>query len=140
MFAKLQFVLLGCLQKASEKVTLVDKFKGKCKIKFVQSQEYLGSVIMHSGSNSMSIDAKLGKGQGIINDILCILQSIYFGSHYFEALVLLRESLLLIVITHDTEVMHNITKKEINKLESLDRQLLIKALETPAKTTTCIMM
>ena len=41
---------------------------------------------------------------------------------------------------HETEAMHNITKKDINRLESLDRQLIVKCLETSAKTVTCIMM
>ena len=40
------------------------------------------------GKNTRSIDAKVGRGQGIVNDIMCILGSIPLGKNYFETAVI----------------------------------------------------
>ena len=69
-----------------------------------------------------------------------ILDSIYFGDFHFEALVLLRESLLLSVLLHDIEVLHNLSLKNIKRLESLDHQLLRRSLATSPKASIHIIM
>ena len=89
--------------------TTEDVLKGKYEVKTVERQEYLGSIITNDGKNEHNINAKCAKGQGIINDIMKILDSIYFGDFHFEALVILRESLLLSVLLHYIEVLHNLS-------------------------------
>ena len=67
---------------------------------------------------------KVSKGHGIVRDILTILEGIYFGNFYFEAAVIMRESLLISVLTHNTEVIHNLTEKEVKWLEAVDFKLM----------------
>ena len=82
---------------------------------------------------------KVSKGKGVINDIIFILDNIYLGQFFFHALKLLRESLLLSVITHQSEVWFNVTEKDLKELESLDSLLLSQALRTNSKTSQCMM-
>ena len=48
---------------------LIDHHKGKEKIKFTKSQEYLGSIVSSDGSNNKTLDARVQRVQGVINDI-----------------------------------------------------------------------
>ena len=62
------------------------------------------------------------------------------GEHYFYALKLLRSSLLISVILHNCEVWNALTAQQIRSIESVDNQLLRKALLAPSKTAICLMM
>ena len=117
-----------------------DVLKGKTEIKTVERQEYLGSIISNDGKNDWNVSSKCSKGQGIVNDIISILDNIYFGDSHFEALVLLRDSLLHSVLLHDIEVLHNLSSRNIKRLESLDHQLLRRALATSPKASIIIIM
>ena len=127
-------------EKVNGVTNIVDKYKGKSTIETVEVKEYLGTYVACDGTNAKTIEMKVGRGQGIVNDIMMILSSIPLGKYYFETAVLLRSSLLLSVLTHDIEVLHNITKSEIKKLESIDNQLISKVLETSTKTSICVKM
>ena len=106
----------------------------------MNEQEYLGTVVTSNGNNTKTIANKVSRGQGIINDIMNILNSIPIGKYYFETALILRSSLLLSVLTHDVEVLHNLTKNDVKKLESLDNQLISKIMETSTKTSICLKM
>ena len=102
-------------EKVNGVTNIVDKYKGKSTIETVEVKEYLGTYVACDGTNAKTIEMKVGRGQGIVNDIMMILSSIPLGKYYFETAVLLRSYLLLSVLTHDIEVLHNITKSEIKK-------------------------
>ena len=101
-----------------------DIYEGVSPISSVSMQEYLGICISKDGKNTLTINAKVAKGQGIINDIFSILESVYFGDYFFEAAILLRNSLLLSVILHNTEILYNLTNNDIKRLEDLDYQVI----------------
>ena len=69
-----------------------------------------------------------------------ILEGTYFGSYYFEAMKLLRESMLMSVITNNLEVSFNLTSKDLKTLNDLDMQLLRGCLLTGAKSPQCLML
>ena len=69
-----------------------------------------------------------------------ILNNVYFGSNFFKALKLMRESLLISVITNQSEVWVSTTEKEMKSLESLDSILLSRALQSIKFTSLCVMM
>ena len=117
-------------EKADGNIFLVDEYSGKSTIDSVNEQEYLGTVVTSNGNNTKTIANITSRGQGIINDIMNILNSIPIGKYYFETALILRSSLLLSVLTHDVEVLHNLTKNDVKKLESLDNQLISKIMET----------
>ena len=78
-----------------------DVYTGKVELKTVTSHTYLGSVIESNGSNKLNIQSRVSKGQAVIRDIFQILEGSFFGSFYFDVVKLLRESMLISVITHN---------------------------------------
>ena len=90
--------------KSDKGTELVDKHVGKQKIKEVDSQEYLGDIVSPDGSHAKSVEARINKSHGVVRDILALLEQVYVDDFFFEALILLRSSLLLSVLTHNVEV------------------------------------
>ena len=118
---------------------LVDIYNQKVIIKTVESIDYLGDVVSCDASNSLNIQARVTKGQGVITDILQIIEGIYFGQYTFEAFTLMRNSLFLSVITNNLEVSV-LSQKDLKNLESLDYQLIRRALQIDSKQSAVLMM
>ena len=91
----------------------------------VTEDAYLGDIISNDGSNSKNIKSRVGKGLGIISQIMNILETVSFGRYYFQIAMTLRESMFL-----NAEIWYNIKKTEIEELEELDRCLLRKIFST----------
>ena len=100
----------------------------------VTEELYLGDVISSDGKNTKNIKTRISKGIGIISQILNILSSTSFGSHYFKIALLLRESLLVSGVTTNAEVWHNFSESEMTELESLDKLFFRKLLGVPKST------
>ena len=58
-------------------------------------QMYLGDIISNDGKHLKNIQHRKNKALGIINQIMQILESTYFGKHYFEVALMLRSSLFI---------------------------------------------
>ena len=89
---------------------------------------YLGGIISDSGTNGKKVESARNKGIGAISTIMSILKDDSLGNHFFEMAVLLRESLFLNRIFLNTESWYNLTCKEIEELELIDRMLLKRNL------------
>ena len=126
--------------KEKENTLIKDNYEGKVPIDTVESHMYLGECLQINGSNSKNIEMKLSKGKGIISEILLILDKIYFGPHYFHALKMMRQSLLVSILTFQSEVWFNVMENDLKDLESLDSLLLSQALRTNSKTSHCMML
>ena len=83
---------------------LVDVYNQQVVIQSVESMDYLGDIVSSDASHRLNIQARVSKGQGIITDIMQIMQGIFFGEYLFEAFILMRNSLFLSVITNNLEV------------------------------------
>ena len=110
--------------KVESKLSKEDVHQGEISIKNVDNHLYLGDVVEKNGSNRMNVLSRAAKGQGVIRDIFQILEGTYFGSFYFEALKVMREAMLMSVITNNLEAAFNITAKDIKTLNDLNCQLL----------------
>ena len=66
------------------------------------------------------------KSIGSISKIFNILENIYFGKHFFQIALILRESILLSSMLFSSEAMVNITKKELKILSQIDANFLRK--------------
>ena len=66
--------------------------------------------------------------------IMSIIDSIPFGNHYFEIGVILRDSLLSSSMLCNSETWYNVTKAELNLLETIDVMLLRRILRAPKST------
>merc|ERR1712096_430137 len=76
----------------------------------------------------------MGKGLGIISNIMNILKEVNLGSFHFETAMLLRESMFLNAILINSETWVDVKKEDLEILESLDRRLMRRILETPTST------
>ena len=72
--------------------------------------------------------------------MIYILQNIYLSDYYFEVATLLRNSLLVSVITNNCEVLYNITTKQVKQIEALDSQLLYRVLGAQSKISYCLLL
>ena len=97
-------------------------------------ERYLGDVIAKDGKNIENIKARVNKGTGIVRKILTMLDGIPFGKFYFEAGVILRNSLLVSSMLFNSEAWYNITKSELDLLETVDLMLLRGILKAPKST------
>ena len=111
-----------------------DQFVGEQIMEEKQEEKYLGDVIATDGRNLKNIQKRVTKGKGIINRIFTILEGVPLGRRYFEIGIILRDSLLVSSMLYNSEAWYNITKSELELLESIDRMFLRKLLSTPKGT------
>ena len=96
----------------------------------VSEDTYLGDIVSHDGSNQKNVKSRIGKGLGLISQIINILETVSFGNYYFEIAMTLRESMFLNAILTNSEIWYNLKQSEIDDLEDLDRLLLRKIFGT----------
>ena len=109
-------------------------FAGQEKMQVKEEQMYLGDVISSNGKHLKNVLHRKSKGLGVINQIMQILNSTFFGKFYFEVALVLRESLLLSSLLLNSEAWVNLTDLDIRKLEQTDEILLSKVLDCEANT------
>ena len=71
---------------------------------------------------------------GIAKKILNMLDGIYFGKYYYEAAIILRNSLLVSSVLFNCEAWYNITSAEMSLLETVDIMMLRGILKAPRST------
>ena len=103
-------------------------------MKDVKQEKYLGDVIDESGTIQATIEKRKAKGEGIISEILSIIEEIPLGKHKTEVALKLREAMLINGILYNSEAWHGITNAQIAKLESVDEALLRGILKAHIKT------
>ena len=94
----------------------------------------MGDVISSDGRNLKNIKARVNKGTGIVRKILTMLEGIPFGKFYYEAAVIMRESLLASSVLFNSESWYNITSTELDLIEIVDLMLLRGILKAPKST------
>ena len=77
---------------------------------------------------------------GAIRDIGQILDGCFFGDHAVEALKIMRNSKLISVLTYNIEVIHNLNKSDIQRLDKVDLLLIRKSLSISSKSTRCLIL
>ena len=120
----------------TETIEKVDILEGEHQIEDSDEERYLGDILSSDGSNAKNIQARKGKGFGIVDRIGSMLEDIYFGPFFFEVALILRSSLFINSILFNSELWYRITKADIEELESVDNALLRRILEAPACTPT----
>jgi hypothetical protein len=82
-----------------------------------------------------NIQDRKNKSLGTINQIIQILQNVFFGKNYFEVAMVLRSSLLLSSLLLNSEARVNLSDTEIRKLEQTDEILLNRILGCESNTS-----
>ena len=103
----------------------------------VLEDSYLGDIVSSSGKHHKNIKARCGKLMGVISTIMVILNELCLGTLYFEIALLLRETMFLSVKMLNSDTWTNLTKQDIDDLESLDKLLLKRILQTSSSTPNC---
>jgi len=99
-----------------------------------KKEKYLGDLIESKGNLQATIDRRISKGNGIISEIMAILEEFPLGQHKTDVALKLREAMLLNGILFNSESWHGLTKKQIDSLESVDEYLLRNILKAHSKT------
>ena len=99
-----------------------------------EDEKYLGDIVSTDGKNLKNIKARIVKGKGIVIRILNILESVPFGKHYFEVGMILRDTLLISSMLHNSEAWYNVTNAELDLLESVDLLYLRRLLKATKNT------
>ena len=118
----------------SGKIRIEDICEGEDAMEEKSDEKYLGDVISKDGRNLKNIQSRVGKGTGIVRKILTILDGIPFGKYHFEAGVILRNSLLVSSMLFNSEAWYNVTKAELELIETVDLMLLRGILKAPKST------
>ena len=111
-----------------------DVCEGKVVMEEKTEEKYLGDVISTDGRNIKNVKARIEKGKGIVSRILTVLDGIPFGRFYFEIAAILRDSLLVSSMLFNTEAWYNVSKAELDLLETVDVQFMRSVLQAPKST------
>ena len=115
-------------------IVIQDEYIGEDVMEDITEEKYLGDIISYDGRNIKNIKARVNKGKGIIKKIMNILHSIPFGKLYFQIAILLRNALFVSSLLCNSEAWFNLTKSELNLLETVDVDLLRKIIKAPLTT------
>ena len=115
-------------------IKIEDVFDGEEIMEEKEDERYLGDVISQDGRNLKNIKSRVNKGTGIVRNILTMLDGIPFGKFYFEAAIILRNSLLVSSVLFNSEAWYNLTDAELDLLETVDVMLLRGILKAPKST------
>ena len=94
-------------------------------------EKYLGDIVSKDGRNIKNVQARVNKGKGIVKRILEILEGIPFGKLYYQVAIILRNTLLVSSILCNSEAWFNVTKSELELIETVDLMLLRSLLGAP---------
>ena len=112
-----------------------ESFVGPQKMKEKEEQIYLGDVISSDGKHAKNVSARKNKALGTIDQIMQILETVFFGKYHFEVAMILRSSLLLSSLLLNSEAWVNLSDQDIRSLEQTDEILLSKIVESSANTS-----
>ena len=93
-------------------------------MKTSSSEKYLGDILSNDGKIDLNVQARYGKGIGVVNTIFSLLQEISFGKYYFEMALLFRSSMLINSILCSSEVLYGVKTKHFEILEKCDKIFL----------------
>ena len=104
------------------------------KMKEADKEKYLGDIIDSSGNIEATIESRQKKGDGIISEILSLIDEIPLGKYKVEVALRLREAMLLNGVLFNSEAWHGVTAAQVAKLEKIDENLLRGILKAHRKT------
>ena len=99
-----------------------------------ESVKYLGNFISSQGGLGDTIEDRRKRGWGKVAQILGMLGEVDTGTHRIEAGLILRKAILTSSLLFTAEAWHNVTDKEIKRLEQVDSALLRSLVKGHSKT------
>ena len=106
-----------------------------------EKEKYLGDILSSSGYPHETILDRVKKGQGIISEILSILDEIPTGRRRIMIGLQLRQACFLNSILLNSESWHSVTESDFEKLTLLDNKLMRSIIKAHAKVpTNCLFL
>ena len=96
-------------------------------------EKYLGDQLHKTAKIKVTIEDRVAKGHGIVNEIVAILSDIPLGVYRVEIGLQLRQAMFLNGVLFNSEAWHNVADKDIELLEKVDEGLLRAILLCHAK-------
>ena len=96
----------------------------------------IGLPNVQDGKIDKNISSRIGKLIGTTALIMNLLRELSLGHFYIPMALTFRQTIFLPVMLLNSESWFNLTKKNIEDLELMDRDLLRKILNCPSKTPT----
>ena len=100
-------------------------------MEIVEKEKYVGDILTGNGKHTKNIDARRSKGMGIISEIISTLDGLCLGPHHFTTALMMRHTMLLKVLLFNSEAWLRITKKDLEKLEGIDRVFMRRIFQVP---------
>ena len=80
-------------------------------------EKYLGDQLHKTAKIKVTIEDRVAKGHGIVNEIVAILSDIPLGVYRVEIGLQLRQAMFLNGVLFNSEAWHNVADKDIELLE-----------------------
>ena len=103
-------------------------------IKTVESYNYLGDIKCYEGTQNACIANRISSGMGVINEIKFLVKQEAFIDQSLEISIRLVETILIPKVIYACETWTNLTKKNINDLERLQKDALTLINGLPKST------
>ena len=117
---------------------LVDVETDPYKMEMEDNWKYLGDILSSDGKNDFNIKERIKRGLGAVTNICQTLKDLCLGRYFYEAAMILRDSLLLSTLLSNSEAWVNLSKKNIEDLESVDEQFLRNIFQEAHKKTSML--
>ena len=128
---KLTFSSKQCskIQVGKQTTSCPDRKVHDSRMKDSKQEKYLGDQLNHTGKIKETINERVSKGYGIVNEILALIEEIPLGKYRLEIGLKLRQAMLINGICFNSEAWHSVSKDDVKSLEKVDECLLRALLQ-----------
>ena len=99
-------------------------------------EKYLGDIITSDGKQDKNIENRINKAWSYFAEIRALINEFPFGKRKTEVGLMLREAMFINGVLYNSEAWHGITKKHVEDLSIVDKNLMRFILSAHAKTPT----
>ena len=107
------------------------------RMKNSKQEKYLGDQLNHTGKIKETIDEKVSKGFGIVNEILALIEEFPLGKYRLEVGLKLRQAMLINGICFNSEAWLSVSKDDVKALETPTSTVRLKVEECRVKNAGC---
>ena len=115
---------------SGDHLNLIESFAGQTEISQISETLYLGFKLSSNGGNSANIKYVKNKSIGITRKLVSRLESLNLRKYFFEASVILKNSILRGSILYGCESYYDLKEAELRQFERIEETYMRKLLKT----------
>ena len=116
---------------SGDDLNVIENFAGQTEISQISETMYLGFMLSSNGGNSANIKYVKNKSIGITRKLISRLDSLNLRKYYFEASVILKNSILRGSILYGCESYYDLKETELRQFERIEETYMRKLLKAP---------